>query len=362
MGIGGHGRRLLRSQRGAVQLGGLLALAGVACGGVGVGFAGQRLMAEGPDPTTAGPGGGAVVELVAHGCPGGAAVASLHSGDQVFVTARSDDGDWVRIRNPLAPQEQWWVTVDGLDAHGPLDELPVVACDPDDQQSVDGETDPQPVTTVPPGDTTIPPSGSSPDTQLPPPEPGEVAVPTAPGVGLPATVVPPTGPPPSRPVPSAPPATASPTTRPPSTTRPPTTRPPTTQPPTTSPPETTTVPPDRSGPSLDAWLGGAELWEMDGGGISCGNNPRSTTVSAAVSDPSGIASVTATWRVGNHQGNVTLTGGATRTASVGPHPYHTLPSLQDRVVAVTVTAIDGAGNESSDSVTFTLHSTDWCFG
>jgi hypothetical protein len=105
-----------------------------------------------------------------------------------------------------------------------------------------------------------------------------------------------------------------------------------------------------------------ELWEADSQVISCGPLPRSAQLAAQVSDPSGVAQVRATWRAGSYNGDRILTGGGLRTATIGPHPYASLPSGTDRIVTVTVVARDGAGNTTSRTIDFRLHSTDKCFG
>lgn len=81
--------------------------------------------------------------------------------------------------------------------------------------------------------------------------------------------------------------------------------------------------------------------------------PYSSTVSATVTDDSGVASVTA--RVSSVYGvsTTTLSGGPVYSVTVGPYP-----DLVQRTVTVTVTfvAVDRAGNERSASTTVTWSS------
>jgi hypothetical protein len=132
----------------------------------------------------------------------------------------------------------------------------------------------------------------------------------------------------------------------------------------TSPPRsttTTTASSDTQGPSLALSLSEVKLWEADGGSIFCGSRPRTSQLRAQVSDPSGVAEVRATWTAGTYEGDRMLVGGALRTTTVGPHPYHSLPSQSDEVITVSVNARDERGNATTETIAFRLHSTDLCF-
>ncbi len=260
-------------------------------------------------------------------CPDGEPIVALTGGDRVYVTARHESApDWYRTRNPASPSEVWWVQAGSLDLDTDGD-LPPAGCG--DTEPGDGDpTDP--VDELAAGDTSATAGDESSDPT------------TRPGLVDPVD-------PADRSLPDDgpdPPGTLPPTT---TTTPPP-------------PQSTTTRPPDTGGPSLSISLSETELWEADGGGISCGSRPRSATLRATTSDPSGVANVSATWSAGAQNFAVTLTGSGIRTATVGPHPYRTLASQAEQQVTVRVTASDAVGNTTLRTVTFRLHSTDQCFG
>ena len=243
--------------------------------------------------------------VVAYDCPGGTAVGELHSGDRIFATARHEDApDWLRVRDPLDPDAEWWIEAHTVDADTDTGDLAVATCASGADPS--GETD-----EVAAGDTT-----TSSDTTVP----GSTSTPTQPGQTQP---LPPGG--------------------------------------TIAPPPAPA--PDVTGPSLSLSVSPSEIWELDGGGISCGLRPRQATLTATTSDPSGVPSVTATWTVGNLNENKTLAGaGSNRTTTVGSYGYHTIASNTQTSITVSVTATDGAGNQTAKTTSFVLHSTDQCFG
>ena len=277
----------------------------------------------GSDPSTArtdGPG-------LAWTCPDGDPIVALTGGARVFVTARHDTApDWYRTRNPASPGEVWWVQGESLDRDSDGD-LPAAGCggaDPGEGDAAD------PVDELASGETTTTVGDESSDLT------------TQPGLVDPFDLVDPSRTDDSSDPPGTPP--------PASTTRPP------------PPQSTTTRPPDTGGPSLSVSLSETALWEADGGGISCGSRPRSATLRATTSDPSGVANVSATWTASKQNFAVTLAGSGIRTATVGPHPYRTLASQAEQQVTVRVTASDAVGNTTVRTVAFRLHSTDQCFG
>ncbi|HEX6424654.1 MAG TPA: hypothetical protein VFZ79_14325 [Acidimicrobiales bacterium] len=120
---------------------------------------------------------------------------------------------------------------------------------------------------------------------------------------------------------------------------------------------TTTAPPrDTAGPSISG-LSRSPADIDEGGSEFC---TRSTTswVSAAVSDPSGVASVTAHWSTGGASGSVAMSlANNTWQASIAPGPIRTLQYPNTAAVTWYVTATDGAGNRatSGSGPTITLH-------
>lgn len=287
---------------------------------VGVGmFLGSRSAADETVEATAGTSSSSTV-VTTYACPGDDESGTLNRGDRILAVAQSDDGAWVAVRHPDDLGAHAWVRSTAITPDGELDGLPTGSCDQHGELaivSISGEAaltdldstvttaDPARPTTTLAGETAAGPSVSAPI--------------QSPGPAKPVPVPPPTGPAP-------------------------------------------TQPPDNGGPSLSLSLSEDELWEADGGGISCGSFPRTSELTAQVSDPSGVADVRATWTAGSYSGDETLAGGDSRTATVGPHPYHSIPSLDDEIVTISVTARDALGNSTVKTIQFRLHSTDLCFG
>ena len=255
-----------------------------------------------------------------HFCASGGEVGTLGAGDRVGAVARSTDGDWIAVRYLDGLQRHGWIAASQIALDGPADSLPEGVCD--ERGSIVFEA-PGSEGAVVPVD-------------------GEAAPRTPTGDGTDATD--PTRSPLSTPVveQSAPP--------PPSPTSPPPTSPPADQ------------PPDDQGPTLSVSVSADELWEADGGGISCGPLPRTAKLSAEVSDPSGVADVRATWTAGIHKDDEIMFGSGSRTATIGPHPYHSIPSQAKERVTILVTATDTNGNATTATIDFRLRSADLCFG
>jgi len=106
----------------------------------------------------------------------------------------------------------------------------------------------------------------------------------------------------------------------------------------------------------------AQIWEQHPN--LCSGQPKQSVISATATDPSGVTEMRATWTVGNFFEDEVMTGGATRTTTMGPYPYLTVaevwPYTED--VTVTITATDGAGNTSQTTVVVTVTGAADCFG
>jgi hypothetical protein len=259
------------------------------------------------EPTTVASGAAAPY----HQCPGGEQLADFHRGDRVFAPGVDASGEWVEVRSPVDMAARVWVEARFVTGDGPLDDLPVTDCLVPVAISAAAESTTT-STTEAAGDTTT----SSTTTE------------TTTGT-------------------TAPPATG-----------------------TTSPPATgTTAPPDSTGPSIaGAAANPVSIWEEDGLGITCpGGTARQATISATVTDPSGVATVTAGWSDPGGSQNVAMSAsGGVYSTTLGPYaagawdPASTDP--YDHVVNVTITARDGVGNESTAVVVVTVFEIGQCFG
>jgi hypothetical protein len=122
---------------------------------------------------------------------------------------------------------------------------------------------------------------------------------------------------------------------------------------------------DTTGPAITAvGANPTQIWERNlaGNPGSCNNDPSlavQATVSAQVSDPSGVASVTMSWSVGTTSGSKPMTGGGASSAILGPFPDTTI-SGAPASIAVTITARDSVGNTRTASTSVVLH--DCVFG
>jgi len=148
------------------------------------------------------------------------------------------------------------------------------------------------------------------------------------------------------------------TTTPATTTTTSTTVPVTTTSSSTTAPDTT--PPKLGVPDRDE----SKIWELDDEVITCPPQyPRESIITVTAEDAeSGIDRVRATWVINGEDGAMNLAGSGTYTGTFGPFGYPTVPESGDEIVTITVTARDGAGNETSDTVDVRVHSLAGCFG
>lgn len=303
------------SQRGAANAAAVLVVAAVGMGAVaGIGLR----VAAGDDgqPTPA------TVEgdtAAAFACPGGGpVVATLHRGDRILVTGRDRSGDWLELRAPTDLRDRVWVDAATVTADHDLGALPEHAC-PETTTLAAGAT------TTTAADATTTSSDTTGDAQT--------TGATGPVSSAPSTTMPPAGGPAV------------------------TTAPPTSAPPATAPAADTT------GPSItQAGVDPPDVYERFGADGSC-PGPDTGTVRARVTDPSGVASVQAHWRVANDDATRAMhESDSAFTATFGPYDWPTVPDGTVVTVQVTIRATDGAGNVSSATTTVRIHSWGLCFG
>lgn len=209
--------------------------------------------------------GGVAVEY--HDCPGTGPAGRFHRGDRVLITGRDEAGTWVEVRSPVDALDRVWIPAAVVTPDADL-EVPVVDdCTLDDGTTLElagGE-----IVTTTTTDTTLPDEETTTTTEGPSP--------------------------------SAPPATAPPPAPGPSTPTP-------TAPPVTPPP----APSDTTGPTITSIQRTVPLIRAGGYNEFCTATALTSDVSAVVTDPSGVASVVATWSF-RHNG---LPTGQLRTGSV----------------------------------------------
>ena len=155
------------------------------------------------------------------------------------------------------------------------------------------------------------------------------------------------------------------TTAPTTTATPPTTAAPTT---TAAPATTVTTPAaDTTPPSITKQVASpSQIWELDTEGISCGSNPRQSTVTAQVTDDRGVASVTVSWQFqSGTPGSAAMQPSPTALGSYrgtfGPFPYLTVADNGFELVTLTIRAVDNTGNAATAQVDVTVISTATCF-
>jgi len=278
-----------------MALGGGWLLAGVIAGGAVVGV-GVGVATGGADSIEV------LASVSTFDCPAGATVGALHSGDRVFATGRDDSGAWLEVRAPRDQRARVWVEARYVTPDNDTAGLDVRSCDEQ------GEVAFAPAA----GDTTATTTPGAP----------------APGGGTPARGTPAPG----TPAPGGG-STGGGSTG-----------------------GGSPAAPDTAGPTItSASVTPGEIWEQDGGGILCGAKPRQATVAASANDPSGVASISASWAFGtvNQTKNV--------PATFGPFPYLTVPDNTTSTITITITARDTAGNASSTTRQVVLNSTAKCF-
>lgn len=309
-------------QRGAASVAAVAAVALAVGVTAGVGL---RVVAGDDDATPATVDGGPQ-QVVAYACPGGGAeVAVLHRGDRILVTARDRTGDWFEIRSPADLHDGAWIDAGHVTADAALDGLPEGAC----PEVTDLAGAPVTTTTLA-GETTTT-TATTATTVVPGPGSGGTTPPATAGPGA-------TDPPAATTVPGATP----------------------TAPAATTP---TTAAPDTAGPSVTSTgVDPPDVYERFEGGSCPG--PTTGTVRARVTDPSGVASVQASWHVGNDNATRAMNpSGSAYTTTFGPYDWPHIPAAASPVpVTVTITATDGAGNVSTATTTVRLHSFEECFG
>lgn len=302
---------------------------GVAVGAVAVagvaGFAVQRAFGGGDDPAVPAVGLDLRRSVSVYDCPGQSTVGTLHEGDRVFAIAVNETtAGWLLVRDPADPGRTFWISGEVVTADESTDSLPTRACD----DIVIAETA---------ASTTTSTSTTTTTTSTPVSESSTTVVP--------ASTVPRTT---ARPTVTAPPVL---------TTVPPTTAAPITTPPTAAPPPVTTSPPstqppDTQGPALSASASPTVIYEQFQAKLC---SPNIAAISATASDPSGVASLRATWSFGGG-GNVDLSTGI---QPFGPFPAGTIAG-DSQNVPITVTATDGLGNTSQTVVTVTVRKAGSC--
>jgi hypothetical protein len=241
-----------------------------------------------------------------YACPGVGEVGTLHRGDRVLITGRS--GEWLAVRNLRGSGERVFVEAAVVTPDRDLSGLPELGCEDVGAISVTGTT----TTTL-----------------------AETTTTTVPGT---TTTVP-----------------ATTTTTAPATTT------------TTTPPTTTTapdiIPPSISNVNADP----DEIWEEDGLSITCPpQTPRQSTVSATVTDPSGVDTVTATFTDPFGIQTRTMTpSGTTYSFTFGPYEagdWDAFIPPDEHLVTIAIVATDEAGNPSPVTVQVTVNEIGQCFG
>lgn len=247
-----------------------------------------------------------------HACPGSGPVGEVHRGDRVLLTGVSEDGRWYEVRSPFDLLDRVWVPASAVTPDASI-ELPEVSCGLSEDELVLATGEILETTTTTPDDTTtsttLPENATTSTTgpESPTTVPGQVTTPT-----------------------TSPPATA-PTTQPPATTQPP-----------------STVPPDTTGPVINVTSISAPKI-MVAGTEFCGL-PTTTTVTVAVSDPSGVSSVALRW---NPDGpppaaqKAMVPSGGGYAATTDPYDYQSGYSyLGVARMNLSIRAVDGNGNVS----------------
>lgn len=245
-------------------------------------------------------------------CPDGAAVATVHAGDRLFVVGRTDDANWLAVRS-VDEDRTRWVAAEHLELDADR-EVPVRSCT--ETAVLDRDVADAVAATVATTGTDVLTESST--TVVPGPSNVTTSSPMAPSV------------------PTSPPVTATnPPTSVPSTAS---TAPSTVAPSTTS---ATTVPDDQP-PTLQVSVSRPEIFDASWSA----NCAAISTMTAVAADDTGVTSVVATWSgLPGSPHPFTRAGANTWTAQFGP--FSGLSPAFDQLVSITVTARDAAGNSRS---------------
>jgi hypothetical protein len=105
------------------SVGGPVATGAVVAGGIAVGALGGGLFASGGQQASAS------AELAVYPCPNvGPALSTIHAGQQVLATGRTEDSTWLRIHFPDPSRAEAWVEAGPLTVDGAVASLPVATC------------------------------------------------------------------------------------------------------------------------------------------------------------------------------------------------------------------------------------------
>jgi hypothetical protein len=216
-------------------------------------------------------------------CPGSEPVGTLRRGDVVRSLARSSDSKWLAVTFPNDVAVQVWVPAHEVSSDVPTSSLPVARCTAKNAVEIAGKksstTDATPTTTSKPHSS----SGATTTTAR--------AATSSSTTTTTLRVIP--NPAPSKDKGSNPLSSPAPPKPNPQSGPKPTT-PPTSEPPPPPPPPTT-VPPDTTPPEIASVVSNPKNIYSNNG-ICGASTPKTSTVTAAVSDDRGVKSVTMAWR------------------------------------------------------------------
>jgi single-stranded DNA-binding protein len=221
-------------------------------------------------------------------CPAGDRLTDYQPGSRVYVTGRSQSGNWIQVRDLDQPSARVWMQASALDLDDPDTTLPTVGCETEGFTMAATET----TTTLEVTTTTVPESTTTTTEETTTTE-------------------------------GTPPSTEATTTTTSST--------------------TTTTTPDNTPPTLKASAPDPnKIWEQ-----GC-TIDHSDLTAEALDSGSGIEIVEATWTINGSPGSTELTHSAGNVYSgvFGPFPQDTLAQGEDEIVDITITARDRAGNET----------------
>jgi RNA polymerase sigma factor (sigma-70 family) len=134
-------------------------------------------------------------------------------------------------------------------------------------------------------------------------------------------------------------------------------------PPPKTPTPTPTPVPDTSAPAIgQVTIGNGKIWEDS---TACADDPKTSRISAPVSDNVALKSVIISWKVevpNGTQGSKPMAPAASQfVADIGPFGESTLTVNQPSAkVALTITATDMAGNQTKASPSIVLYDSSTC--